>query len=175
MQLFIGYSCDEDGNRKSSDKVPIRCAGITDCDPGKEEKPTFVDPCECGNRLYDMVDDLTDHENCRLFCNLKTLEYDLALEGNNLQLMSRVYLKMIDTDGANRRKTEVLCDSDWADVDIVEKAEESCWLLNHISSQKGRFAQLLAYELSRDENADIAVPTYIRDAILWAIGEDLDA
>jgi len=74
MQLFKGYEIDpETRQRACCDRIPIRCAGITDCDPEQGSTPTATHPCACQNRLYDLVGELRDHPNCRLFCNSKTL------------------------------------------------------------------------------------------------------
>ena len=173
MQLFVGYRYDNNRKKKPSAKIPIRCAGITDCDPEKQSKPIPKQPCECKNRLFFMVQDLVNHENCRLFTNLKTFEYDFALEGNNLQLMSEVYLEMLDTDGTNKKKALEMNKTDWSrsDVGEIHKASEAFWLLTQISSHKGEFSQLLAYKLSQDSNMVVSVPLYIKDAVLWATGK----
>jgi predicted ATP-dependent endonuclease of OLD family len=46
MQLFKGYTFDDEGNRGECGTIPLRCAGITDCDPEKKVKPTASNPSE---------------------------------------------------------------------------------------------------------------------------------
>jgi hypothetical protein len=106
-----------------------------------------------------------------MFSNLKTFEYDLAMEDNNLQIMSKIYLKAINTDGRNRQIAAQYMQIDWRAKDATEKAETAFWLLDHIES-KGEFAQLLASELSSNENTEFQVPIYIKNAIFWAIKHD---
>ena len=170
MQLFKGYTIDEDGHRIECDRIPMRCAGIIDCDPGREAKPTPSNPCECGNPQHSLVQELDNHPNCRLFSNLKTLEYDLAMQDNNLQLMSEVYLHTISTDGPNKEKAMKLVQKDWTNSTERDKSDAAYWLLKHVSASKGEFAQLLAQELSRNDAVSFSVPDYIEQAILWAMG-----
>jgi putative ATP-dependent endonuclease of OLD family len=170
MQLFRGYTLDDQGNRIECDKIAARCAGITDCDPEKGAMPTVSDPYECGNPQHYLVQELENHSNCRLFCNLKTFEYDLAMEGNNLQLMSQVYSDTIGTDGPTKRKAAEMKQTDWTVLSEQEKSDAACWLLQRVSDNKGEFAQLLAQGLSQSDTVDFSVPSYIRQAILWAIG-----
>jgi predicted ATP-dependent endonuclease of OLD family len=173
LQLFKGYHFDGDGNRIEHDRIPVRCAGITDCDPDKEARPTADSVTECRNRQHFLVEELADHPNCRVFSNLKTFEYDLALQDNNLQLLSRVYLATLDTSGSNRRKAEELSETDWTTRGEDDRAEAANWLLDHIES-KGQFAQLLAQELAKGAETEISVPLYIEQAVRWAIGLDID-
>ncbi len=92
MQLFQGYKLKEDGTLfEEIVTIPIKCAGITDCDPQKVDitKPTPTSPCKCGNtHSSDYAEELLKHnsKHCRIFTNLKTFEYDLGMEKNNLQI-----------------------------------------------------------------------------------------
>jgi putative ATP-dependent endonuclease of OLD family len=45
-------------------------------------------------------------ENCRLFKNYKTFEYDMGLYPNNLKIMIEVFLELLETDGDIREKFE---------------------------------------------------------------------
>jgi hypothetical protein len=79
-------------------------------------------------------------------------------------------LHTIGTDGPNRRKTTELVETDWTNSSEQEKSDAAYWLLQHVSSNKGEFAQLLAQELAQGDTLDFSVPGYIEQAILWATG-----
>jgi len=187
MQLFKGYKLDKETKEKVG-CVPIRCAGITDCDPEKESRPTATATCECKNPQYYLKDELIAHsDHCRLFTNLKTFEYDLALEGNNLLVILSIIDNFIDTNGSTKTTVKELIDKlskwkpkDW-DTKITEKSEIAEHILGLIENfqnknkqkmGKGLFAQRLALKLSID-NTGFKVPLYIEDAIKWAIKQDI--
>ncbi len=175
MPLFQGYELDKNGEpRAAVTYVPLRCAGITDCDPQpvKESIPTSGNPCECGNsQSRDYAKELIEKgsEHCRIFTNLKTFEYDLALEGNNLRTMYSVIYKGYKNklvEGAKEAKAK--SEDDWSAKSEKERAEESFQLLTKIEdSGKGEFAQKLAYFLASGAVTDFLVPKYIEDAIIW--------
>lgn len=174
MQLFQGYKLDKDNNPiEGIVPIPIKCAGITDCDPQKveETKPTFSVPCACGNsHSTKYANELIEQksEYCRVFTNLKTFEYDLGMEENNLQLLYKIifegYSNMVKGAQEAEAKSEIV----WKDKDESEKAEVCFELLGHIEKSKGEFAQKLAYKLATEKDIEFAVPKYIEDAILWA-------
>jgi len=110
---------------------------------------------------------LQEDEYCRAFINLKTLEYDLALEGNNLQRMSGVLRDLVETNGPIKQRASDSAAKGWATASEAEKAPEALWLLNHIDG-KGEYAQALAYELQQNPDG-FSVPQYIKDAILWVL------
>ena len=175
MQLFSGYlKVSEDIIIKNLDKINILCAGITDNDPEVETKPT-KDNLEVGkNRCLYMIDELDKNSpKCRLFSNLKTFEYDLAMEGINLKVMSEVLLEKFTTDGELKAKATEYSITDWSKKDNSEKAIASKWLLDRLVNSnpvgKGEFAQLLSFKLNKGE-VDLSVPQYIEDAIKWLIG-----
>ena len=174
MQLFLGYTRTEDESRPMADKIPIRCAGITDCDPEPTTMPTSDASDPCTNPQHPMVAELQSHENCRLYSNLKTFEYDLALEGNNLKVLCSVYLSTLETAGTNRQRALELADRDWKTAVAEDKAEAAYWLLQRISKKKGEFAQLLAQMLANGPDLDFTVPEYIEQAICWATGQTDD-
>ena len=176
MQLFQGYKLDETGKHiDGALSIPIRCAGITDCDPDKDKKPTKANICECKNYQYSLAEEYKRHsKNCRLFTNLKTFEYDLALEGGNLNHMLEIYDKWLDTIGTTKTKLAEWLKKDWKNETDVIKSDVALELLNFIESiqnkkkqvlGKGYFAQKLAFKLN--ENIDFSIPKYIEDAILW--------
>jgi putative ATP-dependent endonuclease of the OLD family len=173
MQLFQGYKLGKD--RKPIDgfvSIPIRCAGITDCDPQKvsETKPTLSNPCKCGNsHSTDYADELLLHksEHCRIFTNLKTFEYDLGMEENNLQIFYEIIFEgyLIMTAGAKEAKEK--SEKDWTTLGQSDKAEECFQFLSEIEATKGEFAQKLSYKLANKKGIKFSVPKYIEDAILW--------
>jgi putative ATP-dependent endonuclease of OLD family len=174
MQLFQGYQWDNEGKPiTGAGFIPIRCAGITDCDPQKvaETKPTPEVPCDCGNThstLY--AAELIEQKsvNCRIFTNLKTFEYDLGMEGNNLQTLHKIiyegYTNQVEAAVTAKQKSE----KDWLIVSSNEKAQECFDLLNKIGQTKGAYAQGLAYYLAKHSEIKLTVPAYIENAILWA-------
>jgi len=91
------------------------------------------------------------------------------MAGNNLQMMSKAYLKTIHTDGPLKRKANAMARKVWTECDEMEKSREAGWLLNQVSNVKGEFAQRLAEELRDCSAADFTVPPYIEQAVLWAI------
>jgi putative ATP-dependent endonuclease of the OLD family len=172
MQLFQGYKWDKDNNPIDGiTSIPIRCAGITDCDPQKvaETKPTFNKRCDCENThstLY--LNELLKHStNCRIFTNLKTFEYDLAMEKNNLQVFYKIIHERYTIQVSNALTAKTKSEKDWTNVSEEAKAEESFHFLSLIDDCKGEFAQNLAYKLANEVSIEFTVPKYIEDAILW--------
>lgn len=167
FSLFSGYNKDGDGDIASTDYVPIKCVGLTDNDPASSAKPTVSQPSPGNNPQLYLVKELeANSKNCRLFTNLKTFEYDLAMEGNNLAVMASVQLELTTTDGQNRVYLNNITAKDWENVGDDLKAEAAFWLLNHID--KGEFAQRLASYLS-SHKVDFRIPQYISNAFKWVI------
>lgn len=180
-QLEVSSSAEEEPspgternkeNEKSAeiekfDSLSIRCAGLTDRDPDTNSKPTKTNPEKGNNPALDLIGDIEKTPNCRLFTNLKTFEYDLAMEGGNLNTMIPVFLKMLDTKGSIRRQYEGYNKKDWSDSSVKAdaKKEVAFDLLNRIA--KGEFAQQLAMRLSISSEL-FSVPEYIKKAIIWA-------
>lgn len=173
MQLFQGYKLDKESNPLYDvTSIPIRCAGITDCDPQKvsETKPTPTNPCKCGNtHSTDYANELLLHksEHCRIFTNLKTFEYDLGMEKNNLQTLYKIIFEGYSNMVAGAKDAEDKSKKDWTTCSIEDKAEECFKLLSLIEKSKGEFAQKLAYKLATETGIEFTVPSYIEDAILW--------
>ena len=151
------------------DSIPIRCAGVTDNDPEKKEKPTKDKPADGNNHALKLIDKINKSPNCRLYTNLKTFEYDLAMEGGNLDVMIPVFLSMLDTDGGIRDTFNTHNSKNWSSLKVTddEKKEVAYELLDRIG--KGEFAQKLAIKLS-DPSTSFSVPEYIKNAVLWAVG-----
>lgn len=172
MQLFCGYKIAE-GNFEPCDSIPIRCVGITDCDPeeGNIGNTNGQDIDDCNNPQKFLVSDLKKHtSNCRLYINSKTFEFDLALEGNNLAIMSFALENITETDGDIKKRARIAKNMDWRSTTSCERIVEALLLLKRIEKKKGEFAQELAMLLKNDE-PDFEVPSYIKDAILYVTGK----
>lgn len=180
MQLFQGYKLSESGDiMRETAHIPIRCAGITDCDPETISKPTSDSMCECKNPQYYLKDEFeSNSKNCRVFSNLKTFEYDLGLEANNLTILLKIYDEWLDTKGPTKTSIENWLKKDWMNESEELKADVSSSLLGYIETiqnrgkqklGKGLFAQKLAYKLALETDLEFKVPKYIEDAIIWVI------
>jgi putative ATP-dependent endonuclease of OLD family len=169
MQLFQGYN--EHG---PAPYIPLRCAGITDCDPQKvaETMPTLEDPCTCGNtHSTAYADELEKYKSshCRIFTNLKTFEYDLGLEENNLQTFFSIQHGSYKNDTTGAKIALSNSEKDWSILKPMDRAKASFDFLAAIESEKGRFAQQLAYKLAKGEAPKFKVPLYIESAVKWVI------
>lgn len=187
MQLFKGYKMQEDGKTSiRTEHLPVRSACITDCDPAKETEPHPKNRCKCGNPQMYLKEELANNSlNCRLYSNLKTFEYDLAMENRNLIPMISIFDDWLDTVGPTQTLiTDWITNlNTWTDMEWktknVEKANISFKLLNFIENYqnkkgqklgKGQFAQKLAYKVSTAPDS-FTVPKYIKDAIIWAVNK----
>ncbi len=167
MTLFQGYNKKADGSFEKTDYIPIRCAGLTDNDPDTGVKPTAQNPAAGKNHQLYMIQDLENNSQlCRLFSNLKTFEYDLALAGNNLIVMAEVQLALTTTNGPIKTQLQQYTQTNWAQKTPAEKADAAFWLLEHID--KGEFAQKLSQRLS-ESNTVFTIPDYIVNAVNWVI------
>lgn len=167
MTLFQGYNKKEDGSFEKTDYIPIKCAGLTDNDPEPTAKPTAQNPAIGKNHQQYLIEELENNSPlCRLFSNLKTFEYDLALEGNNLVVMSEVQLSLTKTNGPIKTQLEQYTQTNWSQKTGEEKADAAFWFLEHID--KGEFAQKLSQRLS-EANIIFTVPDYIINAVKWLI------
>lgn len=168
FSLFQGYE-NADGTLNECKCIPIRCAGLTDNDPEPETKPTKLATAIGTNYQLPFIHELqTFSGNCRLFSNLKTFEYDLGMEANNLAVMCRVQLRLLTKEGSIKDTLTRFSVTDWSAMSDFEKAEASYYLLERID--KGIFAQSLAEELS-DEAVSFEIPAYITDAVKWLVGD----
>ena len=151
--------------------IPIKCAGITDNDP-EEEKPTPDNPAVGKNHAIKLVDKVNSSNNCRLFVSpLKTFEYDLAMQGENLKVMLPL-LPSTPQDRDLREKVSKFGSENWSDEtmeDFSARADVSFYLLNSID--KGPFAQSLSEKLTEHPEMQFDIPDYIKKAILWVVGE----
>ncbi len=151
--------------------IPVWCAGITDKDPDPNIMPTFEDLEDGKNPVIDLVDIVNGSENCRLFVSpLRTLEYDLAMQGENLQIL--LPLKSFNPkDEEVKSNIEKFKLNPWTqEIKEDENAKDkvAIYLLEHIN--KGEFSQKLADKLKSQPNLQFYIPEYIKKAILWVMG-----
>jgi putative ATP-dependent endonuclease of the OLD family len=168
---FIQLFCDLGGDNDTSKNIPILCSGITDNDPPKEEKPNKDNPVKGQNHALLLMGQTNKSKYCRLFSNLKTFEYDLAMEGGNLNVLIDIYLGLLKTDGTIRKEWETYKNVIWKDEDDHHKRDVAYDLLNRVEDCKGEFAQNLANSLNK--GVDFQVPQYIKNAVIWACGGEI--
>jgi predicted ATP-dependent endonuclease of OLD family len=165
MQLFCSFDA------VAAKKLIIRCAGITDLDPPTDSKPTPTNLLNGTNPALTLVDTVSISHNARLYVNrLKTFEYDLAMEGQNLKVMLALAARHAKQNGHPRvaKQLGALARSDWSQTTGPNiRADAAFELLVHI--EKGEYAQLLAKRLSTIPTP-LAIPDYITRSVLWACG-----
>ncbi len=167
MTLFQGYNKKADGSFEKTDYIPIKCVGLTDNDPETSARSTTQNPVAGKNYQLYMIQDLENNSpKCRLFSNLKTFEYDLAMAGNNLIVMAEVQLALTTTNGSIKTQLEQYVQTNWALETPEAKADAAFWLLEHID--KGEFAQKLSQKLSESDTV-FTIPDYIVNAVNWLI------
>ena len=157
------------GEFVATKKIEARCVAITDNDPKTDVYPSKGDHAEGNNpQLYyaKQIENMT--ENCRVFINRKTFEYDLALESrHNAKMMLEILIEEIPTDGSNKRDMEDYI----AKIDAGETIDDTKmagFILKQVDSNymgKGRFAQLLAERI----DSGFVVPEYISNAISFIL------
>lgn len=169
VKALIQKSVLGSGEFAATKRIGAKCVAITDNDPKAEIYPSKDDHAEGNNpQLYyaKQVQNMT--ENCRVFINRKTFEYDLALESHhNSKMMLEILLEEIPTDGSIKSNMEDYIEK--IDVgEAIDDAQMAGFILNQVDSNymgKGRFAQLLAEQI--DSSFD--VPEYISDAISFIL------
>lgn len=157
------------GEFVATKKIEARCVAITDNDPETDVYPSKDDHTEGNNpQLYyaKQIENMT--ENCRVFINRKTFEYDLALESHhNAKMMLEILIEEIPTDGSIKRDMEDYI----AKIDAGETIDDTRmagFILKQVDSNymgKGRFAQLLAERI----DSGFVVPEYINNAISFIL------
>jgi predicted ATP-dependent endonuclease of OLD family len=181
MQLFSSI----DG--LGTEHLPIRCVGITDADPPDEKtetdgrtktpiNPTPKAKSAGENHALKLIPVFEKSKTTRLYANqLKTFEYDLAMETANTKIMLSVAAECAKRAEKPKIRGElaIRAAKDWgARVDPNVRAAAARYLLEHID--KGEFAQLLAsYLSSLEARESFTVPAYIAKAVLWACGISL--
>ena len=169
IDLFRKKDKFEEGEYEETDFVPILCAAITDNDP-KEEAPKMSDNVEGKNPqlfLKEQVKNMTDR--CRIYTNVKTFEYDLALEKNNARKMIEIILDVLPTNGDIRDRMNGYLEA-YQNNEKVEQPKIALDILNQIDASylgKGLFAQLLLEKISTTN--DFIVPEYIKAAIRFVL------
>ena len=169
IDLFRKKDKFEEGEYEETDFVPILCAAITDNDP-KEEAPKKSDNVEGKNPqlfLKEQVKNMTDR--CRIYTNVKTFEYDLALEKNNARKMIEIILDVLPTNGDIRDRMNGYLEA-YQNNEKVEQPKIALDILNQIDASylgKGLFAQLLLEKISITN--DFIVPEYIKAAIRFVL------
>jgi predicted ATP-dependent endonuclease of OLD family len=190
---FMGLYCNLKDGKGERDQdglnIPVRCAGMTDLDPPKtlaadvevdkdKEKPFIPHDehlLEGTNHAIGLVTTISESENARLFVSkYKTLEYDLAMEGNNLSIMGEVICSLWPEPKSGnspvKSQLELIANEDWTKKTSPEKANAAHVILKRIDDDKigkGMFAQVFADKIA-NEGILICVPEYIKQAILWS-------
>ena len=150
--------------------IPQKCVALTDNDPSKDSGlPQKGEHLKGENPfLYYKKQSEAMTNNCRVFVNSKTFEYDLAIESHhNAKLMLKILLSEISSP---KWQSEIKKQIDMINSDTVsDDAQMAYFILTQIESSelgKGLFAQLLSDAI--DDNFDI--PLYITEAIDFMLG-----
>ncbi|MBP2033222.1 putative ATP-dependent endonuclease of OLD family [Clostridium algifaecis] len=152
--------------------IPIRCVAITDNDPDKDKNPTKLNPIDGNNPQLFYIEQLEKMtSNCRVYKNLKTFEYDMAISSKyNSKMMIEILLDNINIDGEVKKTLENYknkieeCQENDKEVDNLD--DIASFILKQIDSLdigKGMFAQILFDKISKNEEFD--VPEYIKKSI----------
>jgi putative ATP-dependent endonuclease of OLD family len=138
----------------SSERLPYRCAIVSDGDP--PEKEQLDEELEGGEPLLSATArklKANETDTLHVFLAEKTFEWDLAKAGNWDTLIEA--LRLVKPKVANGLNPD--------------EALRPDALLGAVENVKGRFAQALT-EVLADGRA-FEVPTYLKDAIDWAAGK----
>jgi len=85
MRLYCNFTNLTGEKDQNGMNIPIYCAGLTDLDPDKLEKPYDGNIHTGKNHALKLLDTINSSDKSRLFVSkYKTLEYDLAMEGCNV-------------------------------------------------------------------------------------------
>jgi putative ATP-dependent endonuclease of the OLD family len=154
--------------------VQVPCAIVTDSDPALSEQESkdlgagVMDQAGADailypvvvNRKSDTAESLLNQQSgfAKVFLAVKTLEWDLALQGNALALAT-VYQEMHPRSGPK------MVEAIKAHNDPVAQAR--VFFDGFSSKDKGRFAQRLAARI--EQGLKLEIPGYIRDAIGYVV------
>lgn len=163
MKLFGNFQ------GSSGPNIPIYCSGVTDRDPGKDIYPSKGEVVDSQNPIVSIKDEINCNEWTRLFVSpLKTFEYDIAMD--NPVTMATVLKSLWPTDGGEvNAKLDEIIERNNVYEDMSLLTEDAKYIYKHIEDTKigkGFFAYALVEKI--DDN--FIVPSYIRDAVLWACG-----
>lgn len=125
------------------------------------------------NHALKLIKVVNESNYARLYSNeLKTLEYDLAMESGNLDVLIPIAIRILEQTPIKLTEYEK---NDWSKEESEsKKAIASYELLLRIEKYKGEFSQTLADEISLNSNS-LVIPQYIKKSIIWACGGDPDA
>ncbi|WP_207654343.1 AAA family ATPase [Anaerocolumna aminovalerica] len=171
LRKFLQKDKFEINEFRKTDYIPIRCVAITDNDPDLSECPNAESDIQGKNPQLFYIKQLEYMtNNCRVYKNLKTFEYDMAFDKENAKSMIEIILDNLETDGDIKetmtRYLELINSNEEISINEI-----SFDILKQIDSSylgKGLFAQLLADRLS--ENLEFNVPKYIQNAIDFVLG-----
>lgn len=161
------YDVDE---YETAEHIPVRCVALTDNDPPKKSKPTKQHKIKgCNPYLYleKQLKKMTD--NCRVFKNLKTFEYDMALYKDNAKYMLEIIIDNLETNGEIKEKMEYYLAA-IEQEDEIEYDDMAYDILKQLDSNyigKGLFAQLLLEKINKINT--FVVPQYIKNAITFVL------
>lgn len=167
MKLFGNF----DG--ASGPCIPVRCAGLTDKDPSDDAYPAKGDEVESANPVHKYMPEINEQPNTHLFMSpFKTFEYDLSMENpaTLAKALKGVWQSESGTVCAElnniiERHSQSICEEKLkADAEFIYKR------LNSQSVGKGLFASALSENISDN----FVVPQYIKDAVLWVCGANID-
>lgn len=153
-------------------KFPPGCLN----DPDSFNKP---DHYHGENSALELITKINVSDYARLYSGqLKTFEYDLAMEGDNLNVMLQLLLELWPAEGDVKEELNDLAILNWtASSDEKDKAEAAYEVLRRIEDGnigKGLFAQVLAAKLMVEKAKAFAIPEYIKEAVIWACGGEPD-
>lgn len=189
FKYFYPLFCDPDCN---SERLPIRCSGITDKDPvpdiEKDDKNKIIkrevkypiegEIVEGGNEALILANMINTTQMARLYmAPLKTFEYDLAMNGN-FSIMAEILEEKWPKDGGERgvkKYCKVIKEKKNIYSDVEDMRKDATYIYKHLDSNaigKGVFSQALVEKMS--EKRFLLVPDYIKKAIIWACGGDCD-
>ncbi len=196
---FIRLYCNLKGLDDEEDQVgvniPIRCSGITDLDPpktitkkneaGEEVQEDYIphdgNLVDGKNHAIKLVNTVSQSDNARLFVSkYKTLEFDLAMEGNNSSVMADILLSLWPKPKSGKSSVieslEAISKEDWTEKKSEEISLAANEILKCIDSDnigKGVFAQILSDKINRG-NLSLSVPDYIKRSVLWACSLEIE-
>lgn len=162
----------EDDEIEKTRKINNRCVALTDNDPAKDAKPSRIGEIKGNNSKLYLIKQLKNMtDNCRVFTNMKTFEYDLAYNAHNAEIMIEIILGVIPTDGPIKNKLsdyqEKIANDQINDKELKDMAYDILKCIDSGWLGKGLFAQML-YEKIDD---DFYIPKYICDSIDFILGD----
>lgn len=169
MDLFRKKDTFEENEYKKTDFLPILCVAITDSDSKENAPQKGTDVVGKNPQLFlkEQLKNMTN--NCRIISNLKTFEYDLALEKDNAKKMIEIILDELPTNGPVRDKLNGYLEA-YKNNENIDQSEVASDILKQIDSKylgKGLFAQLLLEKINMTN--DFIVPDYIKAAVKFVL------